>query len=69
MFDSLVLGTHLPSGWLWPAMIFFGLVVFAALLVLLLVGGARFDDHPNVVPSTPVSCAPFSCATTAPAPS
>ncbi|MFF2556102.1 hypothetical protein ACFVUS_34185 [Nocardia sp. NPDC058058] len=63
--EGLMLGIHLPAGWLWPALIIFGLVVFAALLVLLLVSGARFDDQSHVVPSTPGPCEPFCGGRTA----
>ncbi|WP_067572982.1 hypothetical protein [Nocardia acidivorans] len=61
--EGLMLGIHLPAGWLWPALIIFGLVVFGALLVLLLVSGARFDES-HVVPSTPGPCEPFCIART-----
>ncbi|MBF6178138.1 Uncharacterised protein [Nocardia otitidiscaviarum] len=61
MYEGAILGAHLPSGWLWPALILFGGVVFVALLVLLLVSGARFDDHQGGISPTPTpgSCAPF----------
>ncbi|MEV6767124.1 hypothetical protein AB0N05_00675 [Nocardia sp. NPDC051030] len=65
--EGLMLGVHLPSGWLWPALIVFGGVVFVGLLVLLLVSGARFDEPSSVVPSTPGSCQPF-CGTSTLAP-
>ncbi|APA95996.1 hypothetical protein [Nocardia seriolae] len=68
MFEGLALGIHLPAGWLWPTLIFFGLIVFAALLVLLLVSGARFDDGAShYVPPTVGSCEPF-CGARTPAP-
>lgn len=59
--EGLVLGAHLPSGWLWPALILMGSVIFVALLVLLLVSGARFDDPQGGISPTPPpgSCAPF----------
>lgn len=59
--EGLVLGAHLPSGWLWPALILFGSVVFVALVVLLLVSGARFDDPQGSYSPTPIpgSCQPF----------
>ncbi|NNH69811.1 hypothetical protein HLB23_08015 [Nocardia uniformis] len=61
MYGGLVLGAHLPSGWLWPALILFGGVVFVALAVLLLVSGARFEDQQGGYSPTPSpgSCAPF----------
>ncbi|WP_067688230.1 hypothetical protein [Nocardia jejuensis] len=65
--EGVMLGMHLPHGWLWPALIFFGGVVFVALLVLLLVSGARFDDQTNTTPTSPGPCAPF-CLTETPAP-
>ncbi|WP_330185217.1 hypothetical protein OHB26_17485 [Nocardia sp. NBC_01503] len=62
--EGLVLGVHLPAGWLWPALVIFGLIVCTALLVLLLVSGARFDDQSHIVPSTPGPCEPFCGART-----
>ncbi|MFC9996739.1 hypothetical protein [Nocardia sp. NPDC127526] len=67
-YEGLVLGAHLPAGWLWPALILMGLILFGALAVLLLVSGARFDDMSHVVPATPGPCAPFCYTDTTPAP-
>lgn len=65
MYEGLALGIHLPAGWLWPTLIFFGLIIFGALLVLLLVSGARFDDRgSNYVPTTTGTCEPFCGART-----
>ncbi|MFI6868619.1 hypothetical protein [Nocardia sp. NPDC050406] len=59
--EGLILGAHLPSGWLWPALIIFGSIIFVGMVVLLLVAGARFDDPQGVITPTPPpgSCAPF----------
>ncbi|WP_405485571.1 hypothetical protein [Nocardia sp. NBC_00511] len=58
--EGLALGIHLPPGWLWPALVFFGAILFMALLVLLLISGARFDDRSaNYVPTTTSTCEPF----------
>lgn len=59
MYEGLVLGAHLPSGWLWPALILIGLVIFGGLLILLLVSGARFEDQSYLVPAQPGPCEPF----------
>ncbi|MBL1076116.1 hypothetical protein JK358_17090 [Nocardia sp. 2] len=59
MYEGLVLGAHLPTGWLWPALILIGLILAAGLLVLLLVSGARFDEPSYTPPSTPGPCEPF----------
>ncbi len=53
---------HMPGGFLGPAVIVFGLVVAVALLVLLLVSGAHFDDQRSSVLTTPGICAPFCAA-------
>ncbi|MFD7844470.1 hypothetical protein ACFV4K_16215 [Nocardia sp. NPDC059764] len=63
MFEGLALGVHLPTGWLWPALVVFGGILGTALLVLMLVSGARFDDRESrYVPTTTGSCQPF-CGT------
>ncbi|MEV6095684.1 hypothetical protein [Nocardia sp. NPDC051981] len=65
MFEGLALGVHLPAGWLWPALVFFGSIICLGLLVLLLISGARFDDHASrYVPTTTSTCEPFCGART-----
>lgn len=68
MFEGLALGVHLPTGWLWPALVVFGGILCVALLVLVLVSGARFDDGTSrYVPTTTGTCQPF-CGSGAPVP-
>ncbi|WP_067893133.1 hypothetical protein [Nocardia vaccinii] len=56
------LGEHMPGGFIGPLLVVFGLVVAVALLVLLLVSGAHFDDQQSSVLTTPGTCAPFCAA-------
>lgn len=53
------LGEFMPAGWLGPMLVVFGLGLFVALLVLLLVSGAHFADQKSPVLTTPGTCAPF----------
>ncbi|MFI1911709.1 hypothetical protein [Nocardia sp. NPDC020380] len=69
MFEGVMLGVHLPAGWLWGGLVFFGLILGAGLLVLLLVSGARFDEQSPAVSPTPGPCAPFCISSTPPTPS
>lgn len=53
------LGDFMPAGRLGPMVVMFGLLLFVALLVLLLVSGAHFTDEKSPVLTTPGTCAPF----------
>ncbi|WP_067667695.1 hypothetical protein [Nocardia miyunensis] len=56
------LGEHMPGGFIGPLLIAFCLVIAAALVVLLLVSGAHFNDQQSSVLTTPGTCAPFCAA-------
>ncbi len=63
---GMFFGEHMPPGWLGPALVFLGILLSIALLVMLLVSGAHFDNDPTTVPvTTPGSCQPFCTTTTA----
>jgi|GEM_PF-7037437 hypothetical protein len=65
---QIELGDHMPAGWLGPMFVAFGMGVFVALMVLLLVSGAHFADENSPALTKPGTCAPFCGAVPAPAP-
>ncbi|MCM6775851.1 hypothetical protein NDR87_17585 [Nocardia sp. CDC159] len=57
---GMFFGERMPPGWLIPAVVFLGFLLALALILMLLVAGANFDDDPTIVPlTTPGSCEPF----------
>ncbi|WP_378733730.1 hypothetical protein [Nocardia brasiliensis] len=54
------------TSWLRPTLFFFGLVILAAVIVMVLVSNADFDTGPAKVTPTPGSCEPFCTAPPAP---
>ncbi|MQY28590.1 hypothetical protein [Nocardia aurantia] len=64
VFQREILVEVAPRGWLVLAAVVLGAAVFASLLVLLLVSGANFHEHP--IPKG--SCYPFCTITQEPPP-
>lgn len=60
------LGEHMPGGFVGPLLVVFGFIIAVAILVLVLVNGAHFDDQQSSVLTTPGTCAPFCAATPTP---
>lgn len=52
--------------WLWPTLLVFGFVIGVALVVMVLVSSADFDEEPARVTPTPGACAPFCTNTPVP---
>ncbi|MFI6040546.1 hypothetical protein ACIA8C_02865 [Nocardia sp. NPDC051321] len=54
------------SSWLRPALLFFGLIIAAAVIAMVVVSNADFDTGPAKVTPTHGSCEPFCTAPPAP---
>lgn len=54
------------SSWLRPALLFFGLIIVAAVLAMVVVSNADFHTSPAKVTPTHGSCEPFCTAPPAP---